>query len=61
VAGNLVLLWLAAFPLMSNPGAATLSLAVMGAAFGARRGVLVGTFFISSLPRPRCSTRTWVA
>mgnify|MGYP001271911631 CR=1 FL=1 len=44
VAGNPVLLWLAAFPLMSNPGAATLSLAVIGATFGARRGYSLKLF-----------------
>ncbi len=33
------LLWLAALPLMGSPGPATLSLAAIGAAFGARRGL----------------------
>ena len=48
--GNLIVLWLAALPLMGSPGPATLSLAAIGAAFGARDGVpylagiLVGTF-----------------
>ena len=37
--GNLVLLWLAALPLMGSPGPATLSTAAVGAAFGARRGL----------------------
>lgn len=47
--GNLVLLWLAAFPLMGSPGPATLSLASLGAAFGFRAslpylaGIIVGT------------------
>lgn len=36
---DLLLLWIAAFPLMGSPGPATLSLAAVGAAFGARRGV----------------------
>jgi threonine/homoserine/homoserine lactone efflux protein len=35
----IVLLWMAAFPLMGSPGPATLSLAAIGAAFGARRGL----------------------
>lgn len=48
--GNLILLWLAAFPLMGSPGPATMSLAAIGAAFGARAGlaylagILAGTF-----------------
>ena len=48
--GDLVYLWLAAFPLMGSPGPATLSLAAMGAAFGAEagirylRGIIAGTF-----------------
>lgn len=47
--GNLLLLWLAALALMGSPGPATLSLAAMGAAFGARRalaylgGIIAGT------------------
>lgn len=47
---NLILLWLAAFPLMGSPGPATMSLAAMGAAFGGRRslhylaGIITGTF-----------------
>jgi threonine/homoserine/homoserine lactone efflux protein len=36
---NLVLLWLAALPLMGSPGPATLSTAAVGASFGARRGL----------------------
>lgn len=50
MAGNLILLWLAALPLMGSPGPATMSLAAMGAAFGSRRGlsylsgIVVGTF-----------------
>ena len=36
---NLVLLWLAALPLMGSPGPATLSIAAVGASFGARRGL----------------------
>jgi threonine/homoserine/homoserine lactone efflux protein len=36
---NLVLLWLAALPLMGSPGPATLSSAAVGASFGARRGL----------------------
>ena len=34
----IALLWMAALPLMGSPGPATLSLAAIGAAFGARRG-----------------------
>ena len=47
---DLVLLWLAALPLMGSPGPATLSLAAIGAAFGARQGlsylagIIAGTF-----------------
>lgn len=47
---NLVLLWLAALPLMGSPGPATMSLAAMGAAFGSRKGlpylsgIVAGTF-----------------
>jgi threonine/homoserine/homoserine lactone efflux protein len=37
--GNLVLLWLAALPLMGSPGPATLSTAAVGASFGPRRGL----------------------
>lgn len=36
---NLVLLWLAALPLMGSPGPATLSSAAVGATYGARRGL----------------------
>ncbi|MCP4319850.1 MAG: LysE family translocator [Hyphomicrobiales bacterium] len=36
---DLLLLWIAAFPLMGSPGPATLSLAAIGAAFGARSGL----------------------
>lgn len=35
---NLMLLWLAAFPLMGSPGPATISLAGIGTAFGFRQG-----------------------
>lgn len=47
---SLMLLWLAAFPLMGSPGPATLSLAGIGTAFGVRRGapylggIILGTF-----------------
>lgn len=50
MASNLILLWLAALPLMGSPGPATMSLAAMGAAFGSRRGlsyllgIVAGTF-----------------
>ncbi len=37
--GNLLLLWLAALPLMGSPGPATLSTAAVGATYGARRGL----------------------
>ncbi|GAB4355347.1 MAG: LysE family transporter [Kiloniellaceae bacterium] len=37
--GNLLLLWLAALPLMGSPGPATLSTAAVGASFGWRRGL----------------------
>lgn len=37
--GDLVLLWLAALPLMGSPGPATLSTAAVGASFGPRRGL----------------------
>ncbi|WP_375594559.1 LysE family transporter [Algihabitans albus] len=49
---DLVLLWLAAFPLMGSPGPATMSLAGMGIAFGVRKGlpylggILFGTFAV---------------
>lgn len=49
---DLVLLWLAAFPLMGSPGPATMSLAGMGVAFGVRKGlpylggILFGTFAV---------------
>ena len=49
---DLLLLWLAAFPLMGSPGPATMSLAGIGVAFGVRRGVsylggiLLGTFAV---------------
>lgn len=36
---NLVVLWLAALPLMGSPGPATLSTAAVGASFGWRRGL----------------------
>ncbi|WP_193186791.1 LysE family translocator [Nisaea sediminum] len=36
---SLLLLWLAAFPLMGSPGPATLSLAGLGTAYGFRRGL----------------------
>ena len=36
---NLMLLWLAAFPLMGSPGPATMSLAGIGTAFGFRQGI----------------------
>ena len=36
---SLLLLWLAAFPLMGSPGPATLSLAGVGTAYGVRRGL----------------------
>lgn len=36
---NLVVLWLAAFPLMGSPGPATMSLAGIGAAYGVRKGL----------------------
>lgn len=37
--GKLVLLWLAAFPLMGSPGPATISLAGIGTGFGFRKGL----------------------
>ncbi len=36
---NLLLLWLAALPLMGSPGPATISLAATGSAFGIRPGL----------------------
>ncbi len=39
MAGDLIVLWLAAFALMGSPGPATLSLAAVGAAFGGRAGL----------------------
>jgi threonine/homoserine/homoserine lactone efflux protein len=39
MANNLILLWLAALPLMGSPGPATLTLAAIGATFGPRRGL----------------------
>ena len=50
--GNLLLLWLAAIPLMGSPGPATMSLAAIGAAFGVRAGmkylagIVAGTFCV---------------
>ncbi len=47
---QLLVLWMAAFPLMGSPGPATMSLAAMGAAYGVRRalwyllGIIAGTF-----------------
>lgn len=47
---NLILIWLAALPLMGSPGPATMSLAAIGAAFGAQSGlrylsgIIIGTF-----------------
>jgi len=38
VTANLLVLWLAALPLMGSPGPATLSTAAVGAAYGARAG-----------------------
>lgn len=49
---NLILMWLAAFPLMGSPGPATLSLAGFGSAFGFRAGlhymlgVILGTVVV---------------
>ena len=37
--GDLIVLWLAALPLMGSPGPATMSLAAVGAAYGARPGL----------------------
>lgn len=47
----IALLWLAAIPLVASPGPATLSLAAMGSAFGARAslGYLVGVLLGSML------------
>jgi threonine/homoserine/homoserine lactone efflux protein len=44
---DLLLLWLAAFPLMGSPGPATLSLAGIGTAYGFRQGLpyLAGIIF----------------
>ncbi|WP_339630296.1 LysE family transporter [uncultured Sneathiella sp.] len=53
--GDLILLVLAALPLMGSPGPATLSLAAMGAAFGAGKsanylfGIILGTAGVLSL------------
>ena len=47
---ELLVLWLAAFPLMGSPGPATISLAGIGTAYGVRRGlsylygIILGTF-----------------
>ncbi len=49
---ELLLLWLAAFPLMGSPGPATMSLAGLGAAFGFRAsigylgGIIAGTTIV---------------
>lgn len=49
---DLILLWMAAIPLMGSPGPATLSSAAMGAAYGFRgglgyaAGVMAGTFSV---------------
>lgn len=49
MANELLLLWLAAFPLMGSPGPATMSLAGLGTAFGFRPslsyllGIIIGT------------------
>lgn len=51
--GSLILLWLAALPLMGSPGPATLSLAAVGAQHGFRRGlpylvgIIAGTFGVT--------------
>ncbi|MEQ9811147.1 MAG: LysE family transporter [Azospirillaceae bacterium] len=37
---NIVFLWLAALPLLGSPGPATMGIAGMGAAYGARRGLV---------------------
>jgi len=50
--GKLILLWLAAFPLMGSPSPATISLAGIGTAYGFRNGVayligiVLGTFSV---------------
>jgi threonine/homoserine/homoserine lactone efflux protein len=50
--GNLLLLWLAAVPLMASPGPATMSLAAVGALHGAvaglryLAGIVLGTFCV---------------
>lgn len=55
MAEAVLLLWMAAFPLMGSPGPATLSLAAIGAAFGARRGIgylmgiILGTLAVALL------------
>ena len=52
MAGDMIVLWLAAFALMGSPGPATLSLAAVGAAFGGRAalrylaGIIAGTFCV---------------
>lgn len=49
---NLLLLWLAALPLMGSPGPATISLAASGSAFGIRPslgylgGIIIGTIAV---------------
>lgn len=49
---NLLLLWLAALPLMGSPGPATISLAASGSAFGIRPslgylgGIIIGTMAV---------------
>lgn len=52
MSGNLVLLWLAAVPLMASPGPATMSLAAVGALYGPKTGlrylagIVAGTFCV---------------
>ncbi len=52
MAGDLILLWLAALALMGSPGPATLSLAAIGAAYGRQGGlrylggIIAGTFCV---------------
>lgn len=52
MSGNLVLLWLAAVPLMASPGPATMSLAAVGAIHGPTAGlrylagIVAGTFCV---------------
>ncbi len=52
MSSELIVLWLAAFPLMGSPGPATMSLAAIGSAFGVRRGlpyltgIIAGTFTV---------------